>query len=241
MEPFLYHHEREIDDFITSTHEQARAAGLAYIQQAIEYVKVKALGFPPRQPSPPPSQGQSYAQIFMSRLAVPSARGNNDLYSLVTQALSGAGALYGGNQAAQASELSRSSTLVPDNIRNQDDRLNYVATQRARLETLLHAFDQEQDNIRTQRASGSRYYEGAGGLSKSRSETEFDRIERDEAERPPYPITPPPMDRRTSQGGWMPWNYWQRTGRPAEEDPLAYGKDPNDSRGRSTGFDVGGR
>ena len=243
IEPFLYHHESQIDDFITDAHDRGRAMGLAYLHQGIEWFKVNVLGFPPQKPAPPPVQGQSYAQSFMSRFNMPQARGNNDLYSLVNQALSGAGALYSGNRDAQASEVSRSSTLVPDSIRSNADRLSYVTSQKERLETLLQAFDREQDNIRSQKdGGGSKYREGnSGGLSKSRSEAEFDRIERDEvgSDRPPYPITPPAFDRRTSSG-WMPWN-WQK-GQPAD-DPLAYGKPPGESssQGRSTGFDLGDR
>ncbi|KAF2263755.1 hypothetical protein CC78DRAFT_533761 [Lojkania enalia] len=241
IDPFLYHHEREIDNFITDTHDKLRSSGLQYLEMGIEWVKVNVLGFAPRQAPPPPTAGQSYAQAFMSRFNMPAARGNNDLYSLVTQALSGAGALYAGNKDAQASELSRSSTLIPESIRSDDDRLSYVAAQRERLASLLQAFDRESDDLRRQRDNGSRY-EG-GGLSKSRSEAEFDRIERDEigSDRPPYPITPPAFDRRQS-GGWMPWN-WQRgqppIHRPVDEDPLAYGKEY--SQGRSTGYDLGDR
>ncbi|KAF2735056.1 receptor expression-enhancing protein 2 [Polyplosphaeria fusca] len=239
IEPFLYHHEREIDDLITDIHDRARSAGLAYIQQAIEWAKVNVLGLQPRPQSPQPVAGQSYAQAFMSRFNMPAARGQNDLYSLVTQAMSGAGALYAGNKDAQAAELSRSSTLIPDTIRSTDDRLNYVSSQRDRLATLLQAFDREQDDLRVRRERGDRYYEG-GGLSKSRSEAEFDRIERDEAERPPYPVTPPAFERQPSTG-WMPWNWQQnrpqsRPQRPVQDDPLAYGKEPG--RGRSTGFDM---
>lgn len=277
LEPFLYHHEREIDDFITDAHEKARSAGLAYAEMGIEWVKVNVLGFAPKKPAPPPRAGQTYAQDFMSRFTVPGARGGGDnLTNLVSQALSGASALYAGTQgvgggatSAQAAELSRSAApLVPDNIRNNDDRLHYVASQRERLTSLLQAFDREQDNLRTQRESGSRYHDntssgGLGaGLAKSRSEAEFDRIERDEIggspglhggmdNRPPYPLTPPvPLDRRTSSGSWMPWN-WQKGQPPVNEDPLAYGKDTSSNQnqnqgqsqnqGRSTGFDFGDR
>jgi receptor expression-enhancing protein 1/2/3/4 len=245
VEPFLYHHEREIDDFITDAHERARSAGLAYVQQGIEWVKVNVMGFAPRQSAPQPTAGQSYAQNFMSRFNMPAARGSDNLYSLVNQALSGATAMYAaGNRDGAAAELSRSAHIIPDNIRNTDDRLSYVSSQRERLQTLLQAFDQEADNVRAQREAGSRYYDG-GGLSKSRSEAEFDRIERDEIgqERPPYPVTPPALGRRTSSG-WMPWN-WQRGVPPQPEDPLAYGKDHSSSRSsgqaRSTGFDLGDR
>lgn len=248
IEPFLYHHEREIDDFITETHDRSKKAGLAYVQQAIEWAKVNVLGFAPQQHPPSPPAGQSYAQNLMSRFNMPAARGSDNLYGLVNQALSGATALYAGNRDAQAAELSRSANIIPENIRNNDDRLSYVSSQRERLMTLLQAFDREAENVRSQREGGSRYHEGSGGLSKSRSEAEFDRIEVDEissgSDRPPYPITPPALGRRTSSG-WMPWN-WQREAPPPpprEDDPLAYGREPGTRReqGRSTGFDMGDR
>jgi hypothetical protein len=251
IEPFLYHHEREIDDFITDAHERAKAAGLNYFQQAVEWVKVQVLGFAPQKPASPTAEGQTYAQSFMSRFAMPAARGGTDnLSNLVSQALSGASALYAGTSAAggEHSTSSREPQLVPDNIRNTSDRLNYVASQRERLTNLLQQFDREQDNIRSQRDSGSRYYEGSG-LRKNRSDDQFDRIERDEigSAPPPYPITPPAFDRKTSSG-WMPWNWRAGQGPPppsqerraSQEDPLAYGRDHN-TRARSSGFDLGDR
>ncbi|EMD60922.1 hypothetical protein GGP41_009864 [Bipolaris sorokiniana] len=252
LEPFLYHHEKEIDDFITQSHDRAKSAGMAYIEMGIEWVRVNLLGFAPRKPEAPPPAGQTYAQNLMSRFQMPAARGSNDLYGLVNQALSGASALYTAGTAetrdAQASELSRGAAkLVPDSIRNNEDRLNYVTSQRQRLESLLQAFDREQENIRTQQKGGNTHYESSrssGSLSRNRSEAEFDRIERDElssgSDRPPYPITPPALGRRTSSG-WMPWN-WQRQ-EASQDDPLAYGRDPGELRNRSrgSGFDLGDR
>lgn len=224
---------------------------MVYVEMAIEWVKVNVMGFAPRQPEQPRPAGQTYAQNFMSRFQMPSARGPNDLYGLVNQALSGASALYNAqNKDAQAADLSRSAAnLVPDSIRNNDDRLNYVASQRQRLETLLQAFDREQENIRTQQTGGQRYWEapGSAGLSRNRSEAEFDRIERDElnngGDRPPYPVTPPALGRRTSSG-WLPFGWGgQRPPPPPAEDPLAYGRDSGDvrNRARASGFDLGDR
>jgi hypothetical protein len=254
IEPFLYHHEREIDDFITDAHDRARKAGLSAVQRGVEWVKVNVLGLQPskRRPGAERVEGQTYAQTFMSRFTMPSARGDN-LTNLVSQALSGASALYAGNTGAGAESVREASPLVPDSIRNPDDRANYVASQRERLEMLLRAFDREQDNIRSQRDAGThtprytaepptRYSPGStpGGLSKSRSEDQFDRIERDEissqagsqtgSQPPPYPITPPAfLDRRTSSG-WMPWNWRagqaqvvQRAVERFEGEDLAYG------------------
>ncbi|KAL5115723.1 hypothetical protein ACEQ8H_006331 [Pleosporales sp. CAS-2024a] len=246
IDPFLNHHEREIDDFISESHDRAKSAGLKYVELAIEWVKTNVMGFAPRSPPPDRPAGQTYAQSLMSRFQMPAARGPNDLYGFMNQALSGAGALYAAaSKDAQAADPSRAaSNLVPDNIRNNDDRLQYVNSQRQRLETLLQAFDREQDNIRSQQSGDLRYRENSrasssSNLSRNKSEVEFDRIERDEVtnERPPYPLTPPPLGRRTSSG-WMPWN-WQRAQQP--EDPLAYGNDAAPSRARASGFDLGDR
>lgn len=253
IEPFLRHHEREIDDFISQSHDKARAAGMIYLEMGIEWVKVNVLGFAPKKPEQPRPVGQSYASNFMARFQMPAARGNNDIYGLLNTAISGAGALYAGSQNAQGGDLSRgAANLVPDTIRNNEDRLSYVNSRKQQLESLLAAFDREQENIRTSQSSGNRYHEAnvsssslgagslGGGLSRNRSEAEFDRIERDElssgSERPPYPVTPPPLGRRTSSG-WMPWN-WQRQV-PPQDDPLAYGKEPG--RARASGFDLGDR
>ncbi|KAI0624454.1 Protein YOP1 [Pyrenophora tritici-repentis] len=262
MEPFLYHHEREIDEFISQSHDRAKSAGMAYVEMGIEWVRVNLLGFAPKKPQSPRPDGQTYAQNLMSRFQMPSARGSNDLYGLVNQALSGASALYGagaaggagassaGTRDARATDLSRgAANLVPDNIRNNADRMSYVTSQRERLETLLQAFTREQEDIQSQQTGGHVYHDGAssgsrsGTISRNRSEVEFDRIERDElssgSDRPPYPLTPPPLDRRTSSG-WMPWN-WQR--QEQQEDPLAYGREPSDvrNRARASGFDLGDR
>lgn len=262
VEPFLYHHEREIDDFITQSHDSARRAGMQYVELAIEWVKVNVLGFAARKPEPPRPAGQTYAQSLMGRFQMPSARGSNDLYGLVNQALSGATALYGGGtKDAQATDLSRAAapgSLVPDSIRSHGDRLDYVRSQRQRLETLLQAFDREQENISTQQTAAGRYHDNGsssslsgGMLSRNRSEAEFDRIERDElsshsgSDRPPYPLTPPALDRRTS-GGWMPWNWQQQQQQQQKqqqsEDHLAYGKEPGTGRrAKASGFDLGER
>jgi hypothetical protein len=232
IDPFLYHHEREIDNLITDVHERARSSGLQYINKAIEWVKVNFLGFAPKPSSPPHSRQASYAQSLLSRFNVPSARGNADLVGLVSQALSGASALYGTSREGQAEGV-RSSGIIPENIRGDDEKLDYLSNQRQRLSTLIQAFEREEDDLTRRRDSGTR--RSSGGLSKSRSETEFDRIDPDELDQdrpPPYPITPPILRRESS--GWMPWN-WQRAVRPVEPDPLAYGDAP--SHGRSTGYD----
>jgi len=244
IDPFLREHERSIDDFITSAHDRAKSAGLSYLKQAIEWAKVNVLGMAPHAPSPPPSRHASYAQTLMSRFNMPSARADTDFYGLVTQALSGATGSFG-TREAQAEELSASGTLIPPGL-NDDERLSYLATNRNRLMVLLQAFDREQGNLMEER-EGDRGY---APLAKSRSEAEFDRIEREEVVRDSSGSRPPSGYRTVSgqQGGWMPWN-WQGK-KPVEPEDLAYGKlhtrrrssgsyeEDTRPQGRSSGYDL---
>jgi len=230
IDPFLRDHERAIDDFITSAHDRAKSAGLSYLKQAVEWAKVNVLGLAPNAPSPPPSRGATYAQTLLSRFNMPSARsGETDYYGLVTQALSGATSSFG-TRDAQAEGLSASGTLVPPGL-SDDERLNYIATQKSRLAVLLQAFDREQGSLMEEREGGAGY----AGLAKSRSEVEFDRIERDEVEREGS-SRPGSEYRRQSrqQGSWMPWNWAAK--KPVEPEDLAYG-DAHEKKRRSEGYE----
>ena len=74
LHPWLDTHEREIDNFITDSHDKAKRAGLQSVQSAIEYIKTRIFGLPPRQPTPPSSRAASYTQTLLSRFAMPTAR-----------------------------------------------------------------------------------------------------------------------------------------------------------------------
>jgi Protein involved in membrane traffic len=78
VEPFLVHHEREIDEFIGRTHERAKAAGLQYFYQAIDFIREKILGLPPQRAAtaapPPPVGAAAYAQSLLSRFNLPQRR-----------------------------------------------------------------------------------------------------------------------------------------------------------------------
>ncbi|KAF2500572.1 hypothetical protein BU16DRAFT_570144 [Lophium mytilinum] len=239
IDPFLRDHERAIDDFITSAHERAKSAGFTYLKLAIEWAKVNVLGLPPQAPEPEPRRGVSYAQSLMGRFNMPSARADTDFYGLISQTLSGATAGFGGTtREAQAEELSASGNLVPPGL-DEEQRASYLATQRNRLMVLLQAFDREQGSLAEERESRDGGYRG---LAKSRSEVEFDRIERDEVEREGLGGRPEAGYRRVSgqPGGWMPWNWAGK--KPVEPEDLAYGdvhaqKPSSREGGRSSGYD----
>ena len=157
IHPFLYEHERDIDRFISNSHEKAKAAGLQYLNQAIEWIKVNALGMQPRRPTPPASRQVSYSQALYNRFVMPSARPEgygapgsqqppaaNDLLSMLGNVVAQAAGPGGASRSrdAQAEDLSASGTLIPPHI-SGEERRTYISTQQDRLRTLLQAFDNE--------------------------------------------------------------------------------------------------
>jgi len=212
IHPFLNHHEQKIDEFIGSAHDRARSAGLQYLKQAIEFVRVKVLNLPPsQQASPPPTSSGTYAQSLLSRFNLPSARDGfaapaSDFYGLVSSAL-GQAMAGGGTKDIQAEEMSASGTLIPPNISSNADKMNYIASQRDRLRVLMSAFDMEANKMSSSRDGGiesdveRRMRDIDSGLKKSKSELEFEPIEHEgtEFER---------QGRSASGGGsWMPWGW----------------------------------
>ncbi|TKA49936.1 hypothetical protein B0A49_12246 [Cryomyces minteri] len=198
VHPFLEQHEAYIDKVITEGHETAKAAGLQYLKQAIELFKVKVLGMPPRQQTPPHSRQASYTENLFSRFNMPSARGAfagaagvggaNDLFALLGSALQQNTYPTSTSRDAQAVDLSASGHLIPDSVTTPEERMAYVATQRERLRVLLQAFDKEAYNmasdtpIRDSPAHRASALQPGEQLKKSKSELEFEPISHDDAD-----------------------------------------------------------
>ncbi|KAK0644037.1 TB2/DP1, HVA22 family-domain-containing protein [Cercophora newfieldiana] len=173
VHPWLQENEGTIEDFIASSHERLRAAGIAYIKRAIEYLKTNVLGLPP-SPEPAnaaaasgPQSAQSYTQSLLSRFNLPAARwpGNAgagagatgaDFYNFLASAVSaaaGAAGSAGGSRSAPGADLSSSgATLVPDSIRGAAARMSYLHAQRERLNTVLFALDREASQLQSEDA-----------------------------------------------------------------------------------------
>jgi receptor expression-enhancing protein 1/2/3/4 len=232
IHPFLADHENDIDTFISDAHEKAKAAGLQYLKQAVEWIKVNVMGMQPRPPTPPTSRQGSYAQQLFSRFNLPSAREGlaapaGDFVGLLASALQYTTAT-GGTREAQAQDLSESGTLIPPEISSNAERMTYISAQRERLRVLLSAFDREAYNLASappEPALMTREKSNDGGLSKSRSEADFDKIEKEEV----------PAGKQ-AQGGWMPWN-WSRSNTATEE--WAHDKEESKPEGQSSGVDMG--
>lgn len=249
VNPFLREHEIAIDDFISSAHERAKAAGLVYLKQAIELIKQHVLGLPPTQPSPPsPPATSSYTQSLISRFNLPNARPAfpqtnfggaastaTDFYSLLASAVTAATSAGATRSTAaegmKSRDLSNSGTLIPPSI-HQEDRMNFIQAQRERLSILLSALDREATNLKAEEAASkgprsvpSMFFDGSkedlarpssamSGLSKSRSELDFEKIEKDDV----HTDTRPRLDSHKS-GSWLPWS-WSTKSSFSEPKPI---------------------
>lgn len=252
IHPFLAENEGQIDDFIASAHNRIMAAGVEYLQLAIEYVKTQILGMPPSQPAPPepaPSGTQTYTQTLLSRFSVPAAKwaapgnpGGSDFYSLLSGAVAAATSA-GGFAAGTSStgsgaknEVRNSEALIPAHLRDSSsaERMNFISAQRDRLNVVLSALDREAQELQRDDTSRLRdrfqqnrnpstaydgsddYYEAQrppsglsaySGLSKSRSEVDFEKIDADSS----GAEDDPNLRRRNVSGpagsSWSPWGW----------------------------------
>jgi receptor expression-enhancing protein 1/2/3/4 len=177
VHPFLHDNELAIDDFISSAHDRAKAAGITYLKSFIEAVKQHLLGLPPKEPTPPPTPSTySYAQSLFARFNIPSARPAfpsnpipgatstaNDFYALLASAVSAA---TGPSSSTQARDLSNSGMLIPPTI-DGEERLTFIAAQRERLSILLSALDKEASNLQSTPGSKQRlpsmFFDGSSG------------------------------------------------------------------------------
>ncbi|OJD23284.1 hypothetical protein ACJ73_05361 [Blastomyces percursus] len=175
IDPFLLHHELEIEQFISQAHDSAKAAGFEYLYKAIDFIREKVLGLPTAAPppsQPPPVAGAAgFAQYLLSRFTIPGAASSlaspaADLYSLLATAV-GSAAASGKTRDMQAEELSASGKLIPDSIAtaSKAEQAEYIASQKERLGVLLSAFDREQRNLRLDPRDVPRGGFSAGGNS----------------------------------------------------------------------------
>lgn len=259
VHPYLEDNESQIEDLIATTHDKMKAAGMAYLKQAIELLRTQVLGLPPSPEAPhtesndiPASQRpRSYTQALLDRFQLPAARwlpaGSNaavgaDFYNFLASAVSaatGAGAGAGTNKendrnassgapgvgAFPAGDLTASGTLVPPNIRDTADKMTFLAAQRERLNMVLGALDREAAHLRSSGATSPSVQDynldgvltpdsandrpttsasAKSGLSKSRSEADFEKIEAESgAEEEGETARPVPA----RSGSWMPWGW----------------------------------
>ena len=210
IHPFLATHEESIDRMITNAHEQAKSAGLQYIKRAIQFVKQNLLGMQPPTPQRThTAEGGSYAQTLLGRFNLPSASYGlaapaGDVYGLLSAAMGTIGRSSAPREV-QAEELSRSGTLIPQNITSTSEKIDFLASQREKLRILLTAMDQEASGLEIEKDVERRMgVDGVGasgiGLQKSKSEVSFDTIEKTEA-------SGQASAGKAGGGSWLPWSW----------------------------------
>ncbi|KAI9900504.1 hypothetical protein N3K66_004766 [Trichothecium roseum] len=236
IHPFLEDNEGHIDEFIASAHDRLKAAGVAYFKQAIEYLRVNVLGLPPSDPAPPtpePSAAaagpQSYTSSLLARFSVPTvkwasaATGANpgtDFYNMLAGAVSAATGV-----AARGSNMTATgSNLIPPNLRDSGEKMTFISAQRERLNVLLSALDNEARELQKQEATrggGGHHTDDEeptqrppsglsawSGLSKSRSETDFEKIDANSASEDENTLRRRnPSSAGSTGGGWMTWPW----------------------------------
>ncbi|KAE8144579.1 TB2/DP1, HVA22 family-domain-containing protein [Aspergillus avenaceus] len=177
VDPFLAQHEQEIEEFIGRSHERAKALGLQYFYQALDWVRENVFHLPAQAAAPPsPSNGPaSYAQSLLSRFNIPTAGApagasapaqNTDWLSAIGSAVSSMTST-GKTPEARAEELSSSNSFLPRELAgmSRDEKAKYLSNQQEMLEVLRNALAKEQNTL------------DGNGLRKNRSDNSFDHID----------------------------------------------------------------
>lgn len=137
--------------------------------------------------------------------------------------------------------MSRSGTLIPHGMTSTSEKMTFLSTQRERLRLLLTALDKEASGLETEesirRDVERRLQVPASqddGLRKSRSEAEFEALEREDWSGEKESRGRGGDGAGDGGGGaksWMPWGLWG-TSQPR-------GKEQEGERGSSSGVDLG--
>ncbi|TGJ85023.1 hypothetical protein E0Z10_g3738 [Xylaria hypoxylon] len=207
LHPYLQENELAIEDFIASAHDRFKAAGVRYLKQAIELIRTRVFNLPPSETQEETSAAaapQGYTQALLARFSMPATQwaANNagtaghDFYNLLAGAVNVAA---GGLSTTAKSGVAARGTLIPENIGGAQEKISFISAQRERLAIMMGALDREaaelQHNEEQRRAAeqsrkpGSMSLDGqdpsrppsgysiGSGLSKSRSEVDFEKID----------------------------------------------------------------
>ncbi|KAI1419843.1 TB2/DP1, HVA22 family-domain-containing protein [Xylaria sp. FL1777] len=207
LHPYLQENELAIEEFIASAHDRFKAAGMRYLKQAIELIRTRVFNLPPsetQEETRAAAAPQGYTQALLARFSVPAAQwaANNagtaghDFYNLLAGAVNAAA---GGLSTTAKSDVAARGTLIPENIGGAQEKISFIAAQRERLAFMMGALDREaaelQRNEEQRKAAeqsrkhGSLSLDGqepsrppsgysiGSGLSKSRSEVDFEKID----------------------------------------------------------------
>lgn len=235
VDPFLTHHEREIEDMIGNIHERAKALGLQYFYQAIDLIRQKALGLPPQRPTTPPQPGAaSYAQSLLSRFNIPTARAagtsanTNDWYSVLSTAVGSV--TSGKSREVRDQELSASGNLLQRQMQSMSgaEKAHFISSQRELLDHLRSTLVQEEQSSPRGGLEADDLAYGVP-LRKNRSENSFEVVDGEDLGRHP--------ERKTS-GGWASgWFGNERDSSGSSGTDFAARAVDEITRSRATGYD----
>lgn len=152
-----------------------------------------------------------------------------------------AASLGGGDAPGAFPDMTASGTLVPPSIRDDAAKMTFLAAQRERLNLVLSALDREAASLRSSGSTSpmtvpqqqpeevfnldrspsssdlnrpATSASGKSGLSKSRSEADFEKIEAEsDAENNPAQDNESARPTPSATGGsWMPWGWGAKEG-----------------------------
>jgi hypothetical protein len=239
VDPFLTHHEREIEEIIGRTHERAKALGLQYFYQAVDFIRVKVLGLPPQRPATPPQPGAaSYAQSLLSRFNIPMAGGSgapgasgstNDWFSVLSAAV-GSVTAGGKSQEAREEELSASGNLLQRQMQSMSgaEKAHFISTQRELLDHLRSTLAREEQGSPRGELEADDLAYGVP-LRKNRSENSFEVVDDEDLGRRPE---------RTTSGGWSSgWFSHEQDSSGSSGTDFAARAIDEITRARATGYD----
>lgn len=157
------------------------------------------------EPAAAAAAPQGYTQSLLARFSVPAARwatnnagaSGHDFYNLLAGAVSAAA---GGLSTPTKGGTTSARTVIPGNIGGAQEKMTFIAAQREKLAFMLGALDREAAELQQSeeqsraaeqsRTLGSMSLDGQGGpsrppsgysvgsgLSKSRSEVDFEKID----------------------------------------------------------------
>ena len=228
LEPFIVHHESQIDNLINEVHAKLQQFGLGYVNNIVEIIRERVLG--QKSPQPPPqgagagaagSNYGSYAADLLSRFAMPQARQE----TASTLASGGAGGAFGALSSfatsymagpGQRRDVAAEAASIPDSLPrdmssvSSHEKASAIAGQKERLTNILRQLESEQQSIDLaygttgQRPPSS----GSTGLrAKNRSEQSFENINDDEPSDYNAQKRSPRQSgggQRQSSGSWVP-------------------------------------
>jgi receptor expression-enhancing protein 1/2/3/4 len=263
INPFMEDHEADIERWVEGVGNEVQVKGGRVAALLVNWVRVHILGLQSAESSTmaaPPQGYYSYATGLLSRFygsptpqAPRAPSSTNDLFSTVRSILQSASLSAASSTSSSASPPPYMfipggipEHLLPPELASAPpaDRLRYIRSAQQGLAALMQAFAREEarDLAESQHLRPSSSY--GEGLTKSRSETEFDKIERSEADGREERMAP--RRQGSAGGGWMPWNW----GADSAREDLARGKKDEDedipmedsydrrSAGRSSGVDL---